>query len=532
MADTFDQFVFGQEGVVAITFPAGQPEELVTTHLMDIKAALIDIISTVDYYKRRCRDTYPYCSSMFSCGATVIEPPRGEIQRVFTLEGNCCPVFYDFVQDYDTFLNWLNGSRKKWTMPANTGLPSLPAPFKFMESSLDKGYRNNWGRYTLHNKRLYVGERIESSEFLVVEWKGVKRNWKPDDILPYDDSEEGDKLDMGVELKRAVSSFLLSEHLRKWERDERGAILERSVYDKLVADLMLADWRERIPKVQHKKAYDQLLVSGSDTCRNAECAAVPVKDSSTPRVFAIIGDWGKTGDDVTAVQALVKSWSPEYIVTTGDNRYGVSFDDLFADLTYYAGVVASGLMFPGVGNHDTDDVDGIAGFLAAFPYLPGDKRNWDIQLGGVHFFFRESHDSGSNIPTAAQLALSAAQLRVRLAASKADWKVVITQDPPYVSDTLNNNGHTASQLDYKGWGADIVISGDSHLAEKLLVDDFPYLVEGGGGATLATPTAPITGSLVRSGTYGALRGTASCDSLILERFDVNGNLIYTQELTH
>src|SRR5574341_300066 len=38
-------------------------------------------------------------------------------------------------------------------------------------------------------------------------------------------------------------------------------------------------------------------------------------------VFAVIGDYG-TGDQVEgAVADLVKSWQPEFIITTGDNNY-------------------------------------------------------------------------------------------------------------------------------------------------------------------------------------------------------------------
>ena len=44
---------------------------------------------------------------------------------------------------------------------------------------------------------------------------------------------------------------------------------------------------------------------------------------------------------------------------------------------------------------------------------------------------------------------------------------------PWVSDTTNGNGHAASRLDYGGWGADLVISGDSHFYERLVVSEFP-----------------------------------------------------------
>lgn len=525
MSETFQQF---KEEISAVAFADGLPENLVRAFEQSVKAALIRIETWCAYYRRRNRDVHHYCSSYFACGATVVPAPRGRIQRVYTLEANCCPVFYDFVDDYDTFLNWLNSHRQRWTEPDNTGMPSLPAPFKFMESSLDKEARFNYGKWCQHNQRIYVGQRIESTETIVLEWEGVKRDWADGDLMPYDDPEAGDSKDKGTELKEAVVSYVRAEHLRRYERDERGFALERTIFDNLLADMIHEDRVEQKPKIQPEREFDQHAVN--ETCGDAECAAV---ESTLSGYFAILGDWGKltNGTHSADVQSLIQGWNPDYIVTVGDNRYSITFEDLLAELTYYAGVIDNGMMFPGVGNHDTDDGGGISEFLETFDYLPDGGRNYDFQLGDVHFLFRETHDGGSNIPTAEDLAASAARLRVRLAASKAPWKVVITQDPPYVSDTNNGNGHVASQLDYEGWGADLVVSGDSHFYERLERSGFPYIVNGAGGAVGATPTAAIEGSVIRQAGYGAMRGHATCDELVLEFFDTSGTLVDTLTLT-
>ena len=38
-------------------------------------------------------------------------------------------------------------------------------------------------------------------------------------------------------------------------------------------------------------------------------------------VFAIIGDYGEAGDPAFQVSELVKSWSPDFILSVGDNNY-------------------------------------------------------------------------------------------------------------------------------------------------------------------------------------------------------------------
>src|SRR5688500_7039657 len=40
-----------------------------------------------------------------------------------------------------------------------------------------------------------------------------------------------------------------------------------------------------------------------------------------PVVFAVIGDYGNAGPHEGAVAALVASWQPAFIMTTGDNNY-------------------------------------------------------------------------------------------------------------------------------------------------------------------------------------------------------------------
>src|SRR5215813_1931282 len=37
--------------------------------------------------------------------------------------------------------------------------------------------------------------------------------------------------------------------------------------------------------------------------------------------FAVIGDYGSAGPDEAAVARLVRGWTPDFVVTTGDNNY-------------------------------------------------------------------------------------------------------------------------------------------------------------------------------------------------------------------
>jgi hypothetical protein len=44
--------------------------------------------------------------------------------------------------------------------------------------------------------------------------------------------------------------------------------------------------------------------------------------------FAVIGDYGSNSSNEQAVANLAKSWTPDFIITTGDNSYGSTSIDI------------------------------------------------------------------------------------------------------------------------------------------------------------------------------------------------------------
>lgn len=53
--------------------------------------------------------------------------------------------------------------------------------------------------------------------------------------------------------------------------------------------------------------------------------AVGLAQSTTVR-FAVIGDYGTAGQNELDVSNLVKSWTPDFIITVGDNNYPDGWD--------------------------------------------------------------------------------------------------------------------------------------------------------------------------------------------------------------
>ena len=268
-------------------------------------------------------------------------------------------------------------------------------------------------------------------------------------------------------------------------------------------------------------------------------AARPAMSQGDERVvFAVIGDYGLAGPDEQAVATLVKGWQPDFIVTLGDNDYSSSprgaldanvgqyYHEYIAPYHgQYGAGAAVNRFFPILGNHDWDKPD-------ARPYLdfftlPGNERYYDVTWGPVRLF---ALDSDTREPDGATMDSAQGRwLKGRLAESTACWNLVLAHHPPFSSGL--HGPSLWMQWPFQAWGADAVLSGHDHDYERIVRDGFPYFVNGLGGGAPYSFLLPMRGSEVRhTVVHGAMRVTATRDSITYEFFTVDGTLIdsYTQ----
>ena len=100
-----------------------------------------------------------------------------------------------------------------------------------------------------------------------------------------------------------------------------------------------------------------------------------------------------------AVANLVKSWNPDFIITTGDNNYpngeassiDTNIGQFFHEFIYpYVGAYEAGAssnrFFPCIGNHDWPfGLSYLAPYLA-YLSLPNNERYYSFRAGPVEFF--------------------------------------------------------------------------------------------------------------------------------------------------
>lgn len=549
-----------RESVMGSIFVDDEPENLKPHHTKDLMVALMDLQHYIPRLMTKNTSTFRMCSSYFYCGSTVVPAPRGQIQSVYSLEAraNCCPIYYDFIESYDEFINWVQATRRSWDSPVQPStLPALNGGFQYASAETDKGYRYNWGNWTLRNGRIYVGYHLESTEILCVDWKGKKRSYQDTDMIEFG-GDVPDPDDEGLEVMEALGYYVLSKHNTLYAGDPvNGSRLMLEYFSKR-AKLIKRYRDEEIPEAKPDRDYNQPVVV--EGCRAPDCT--PEEESEDVLLFAVISDVGTDLDASANVAALVESWGPEFIVSTGDNWNNTSegntlaaldetFGQFYRTFLYpYRGtsgvqVATEQRYFPSLGNHDRDP-EGRLDIVRDFFNLPPNngqpsKGYYDVVKGPVHFFMIDSGYNGSGVNQQddgnTETSPQAAWLRSKLASSTAPWKIVLFHHPPYASmyagggiDPYDPDGflaYPALRWPFRQWGAHVVLNGHNHHYERLSVNGFPYIIVGTSGSHIdafdENHISPY--SIVRNANTGAVRVYATCEYLTFQRYNVDGVLV-------
>ncbi len=270
-----------------------------------------------------------------------------------------------------------------------------------------------------------------------------------------------------------------------------------------------------------------------------------IVDSLEPRMLmaatrvAVIGDF--SSDEQTAptrdVANLVKSWSPDAVVTVGDNNYpdgaastiDANIGQWYGQYIYpYHGSYGSGAsdgvnhFWPALGNHDWNT--GTDKPYTDYFTLPGNERYYTTQVGNVGLFIVDSESQEPDGTSASSV--QGQWLKSALANSSATYKLVFFHHPAYSSGGMGSN--TYMQWPFQQWGATAVFNGHDHDYERILKNNFPYFVDGLGGESIVGFGSTVSGSQVRyAGDYGAMKLDATDTALTLQFITRTGQVIDT-----
>lgn len=451
---------------------------------------------------------------------------------------------------------WSQRFRCAFTNPDNAGLPALQQGFKYAEASTDSPVgRARLGMWAVERNRLYVAPWIQSNEKVIVEWDGWKQDWQDDDIV--------DEVLWGADIQSAIRTYVRWKH-----EDNFGCDLQkkRDLYVQFygnggdvegeLANLMYWDKKKREGEPV-EDCIQRRLPTLSETQDDGPPAAVG------PTQFAIVGDFGLLGTPQEQVAALIDSWNPEFVITTGDNWYGseITFADL--DLKVgrlyqkwigeYAGAYGAGAtkqnFYPTIGNHDRDPVGRLDISLDFYGFAKLQDLSSSAEIrpfytvvrGPLQIFVVDAGYDSSQVNQQTKYGVSASSaqaewLRIALLLSTARWKLVFLHQPPYTSfhtggtqPTLSGDGflaYPALRWPFKQWGADAVIGGHIHWYERLEVDGLPYISNGAGGRAVETINGALSpySKFIYDGDFGAQKCTVDCNTLQMDFYSRLGAL--------
>ncbi len=274
-------------------------------------------------------------------------------------------------------------------------------------------------------------------------------------------------------------------------------------------------------------------------------------------LFAALGDYGVSGAILSGISGMIRGWNPDFIISTGDNNYGLL--DVTADNdpeapgfqnawefnvgSYFGGYLLgrqdgsfplqtspSQRFFPTVGNHDSAPDAGNGGtihdYLAYFHDNPGGSPRLPSDRGAVHLpdvsyyaFRRGPLDVfvlDGDLPARPDL-IAAQKIWFSNAVRQSDarWKIAVFHQPPLTSGQRG-------AADWMLWdelrAVDAILCGHDHFYERLDYFGIPLFITGAGGQFLYSfRNPPDSRSLLRyNAHHSAMRITATPTALRLE----------------
>lgn len=507
---TFDEF---KTAVLSDVFPDGDtPENLADWFGRAVKSALIELQRAIPCFKYRHVDVTPACNLYWSGGAAVTTAPRGEILRVYSVDPAedpnwVQPTFYQPVR-LSYLRRWQARWRRGYSWDTSLVAPGTGVAYgvgfdKITSTSDSPSGRAAVGYHALDAGagQLWIAPWLQSSESLVVEWTGIKREWSSADEVP--DSHD---------FVRLARLFVELEFGMKFAAADLP--IRREAYYKALGD-MLATCRQET-QLHGEPASAEELEATYWSAFVPEAAAEEA--TATDTTICFVGDTINLGADVAAeipsdskVVLLGNCKSPG-----GDAATDMADFDTFLD----AGALKAVL---GVNEMDDGTLGADVRSLAA---NPGNGRYYEVTWGPVTVFVVNSGvDSSDDVVEPDgnfEGSVQYAHVYSAILRNTSPWKILCVHHPLFTSSSTSYPG-LADVRWLNRMPVHAVICGGAKAYERLTVASRASFTVGTGGAELDSfLPSPYPGSEARQAEFGYLKLTATCTTAALAFVDLDG----------
>ncbi|MBN1143920.1 MAG: metallophosphoesterase [Bacteroidales bacterium] len=298
----------------------------------------------------------------------------------------------------------------------------------------------------------------------------------------------------------------------------------------------------KLYKFQYLLGIMLVLFSCEERDITTDSSGFEVNMESDSIVFAVIGDYGLSGEPERRVADMVKSWNPDFILTAGDNNYylgawhtikenvskyyGDYIYNFDAPLKYQCQGKAfedqANRFFPTPGNHDSKNMTWLEPYLSFFT-LPGNELNYKFVWGPVTFY------SINVLRPFAEIGRK--WLEEQVATSRTPFRIVCFHYGPYSSGNHGNDVET--QWDFHGLGIDVTFAGHDHIyerIEKIGEEGTYYIINGlggfrkNGGCNSNPLSAEEFNCFCFEEEFGAIKAIATHNKLIIQFYAIGNPL--------
>lgn len=332
-------YTFGElkRDIRPVIWPEGEAANLVVAHDKFFVDALIDLQSHVVCLQRDNHDLFPQCATLYRCGVTSFDKPRGNVLSVSVIDkinpdtgledpdspddwcsdipyrqiepchvrsylrrselcGCCLPATYYFG------LAPSMCAKAAYPIPTDEGVPAglapLPLGYHYPQESTDRTYgRALAGVWAIEANRILVIPWIQSTETVVVKWEGIKRKWNDSD--PIDD----DPL-----LLKAVEEWVRNEVAGKENSDQLEMARASSAYAG-ARQLLWHQCREetRVRECTPMLARGSSFGTGTLYFNDEQSATATCQDGQTGDPVSVTIPAGTVGSNVSVADANRKA---------------------------------------------------------------------------------------------------------------------------------------------------------------------------------------------------------------------------------
>ena len=215
--------------VIESAFPEGYADNLLALYRKRVLDGLIELQRAVPYLRSRQIKLYPFSSTYYKQGLSLLCRPAGKVRRLATFSSRTLKdiVYYDPCTRED--IERLTQHRARVQQYPETASNEFGAYSP--SSDLDKGYRAERGLFCIDRDQIIVFPHLESTERVMVEWEGS--------VTAYDDSDIVDFGKYEAQVLTALENYVRWKSLGKDDRSAGDYVLMEKEWVEAVRGLII-----------------------------------------------------------------------------------------------------------------------------------------------------------------------------------------------------------------------------------------------------------------------------------------------------